>query len=336
MKAVFFEKLGGADVLQYGEFPQPKAQSGETLVRVKACGVNHLDIWLRHRTNTPLPHIPGSDVAGVVEKINGQGEFHVGDEVVINPAIPCGRCARCQKGQPCELVRIFGAATHGGYAEYVVVPITQLHPKPKNLSFTEAAAFPLTFLTAWHMLVSRAQLVRGESVFIWGASGGLGMAAIQIAQHLGGRIIAAAKSQDMAKKIRKHGVDDVIVYTEEDVVGRVNSLTSGYGVDVVFESIGQKTWNQSLAMLRPYGRAVIAGTTSGNEATMDLSDLYVRQLSIFGARMGTKSEFEDVLKLVGERKLQPKVDSVFSLSDTAKAQERMEKGEHVGKIVLEI
>lgn len=336
MKAVFFERLGGLEVLKHGDFPKPKPQPGEALVRVKACGVNHLDIWLRRRQNIELPHIPGSDVSGVVEEVHGQSSFRAGDEIVINPAIPCGQCARCQKGEPCELVRIFGAATHGGYAEYVTVPLEQLYAKPRHLTFTEAAAFPLTFLTAWHMLSGRAALQSGETVFVWGASGSLGSAAVQIARYLGARIIAAARTKQLAKTIRRWGADEVVVYREEDAVERVKQLTDGIGVDVVFESVGAKTWNQSLAILRPYGRVVIAGTTSGGETTLDLNDLYARQLAILGSRSGTKHEFEAVLELMSAGKLKPAVDSIFPLPDAAKAQERMEKGEHVGKIVLEV
>ncbi len=336
MKAIFFDKLGGPDVLKYGDFPKPAPRQGEALIRVKACGLNHLDIWLRQRQDIELPHIPGSDVAGVVERINGQSTFRVGDEVVINPAIPCGMCPRCKKGEACEKVKIFGAVMHGGYSEYVTAPITQLYTKPKNLSFVEAAAFPLTFLTAWHMLIGRAGLKKGETVFIWGASGSLGSAAVQIAKYLGVRVIAAARSKENAAKIQKMKADQTVVYREEDVVERVKQLTDGNGVDVVFESVGRKTWSQSLALLRPYGRLVIAGATSGDEATMDLSDFYVRQLSIFGARMGTKDEFETMLEPVNAGKLSPLVDSVFPLKDAVRAQERMVKGEHVGKIVLEI
>lgn len=338
MKAVFFEEFGGVDVLQYGEFPDPKPQAGEALVRVKACGVNHLDIWSRdrYRKTTTLPHIPGSDVAGVVEEIRGDSSFHVGDEVVINPAIPCGQCPRCKKGEACEQIKTFGSATQGGYAEFVTVLITQLYQKPKNLSFIEAAAFPVTFLTTWHMLVGRAVLQKGETVFVWGASGSLGSAAVQIAKHLGARIIAAARSEDVAQKIADVGADNVVVYTKNNVVEEVKRLTNGRGVDVVFESVGEKTWQSSIAMLHPYGRLVIAGTTSGASAEIDLSDLYVRQLSIFGSRSGTKEEFEKVLMLVDQGKLKPAIDKVFTLPEAASAQERMEKGEHVGKIVLEV
>lgn len=340
MKAVFFKKPGNLKVLQYGDFPTSKLAEGEALVRVRAAGLNRLDIWLREDKENvrsiPMPHIPGSDVAGIIEETNGTSSLKVGQEVVLNPAIPCGVCPRCKNNEPCELVKIFGVKNQGGYAEYVTAPITQLYAKPKNISFIEAAAFPLTFLTAWHMLVGRADLQEGETVFIWGASGGLGSSAIQVAKFLGATVIAAAKSAREAKRIREIGADETVIYATENAEKAVKNLTDGLGVEVVFESVGEKTWNTSLAILRPFGRVVIAGTTSGDFATQDLSDIYVRQLSIFGARMGTKEEFEKVLKLVADGKLKPIIDKVFPLKDAAKAQQRMAEGAHIGKIVLEV
>ena len=340
MKAIFFEKPGGREVLTYGEFPTPKPQNGEALVRVQACGLNRLDIWLRedkdNARNIPMPHIPGSDVAGIVEEINGEGSLEIRQEVILNPAIPCGTCPRCQNRESCELVKIFGVKSQGGYAEYITAPISQLYPKPSNISFAEAAAFPLTFLTAWHMLVGRAHLQPGETVFVWGASGGLGSSAIQVARYLGAKIIAAAKSEDDAGRIRGIGADETVVYTKEKVEDAVKHLTNGLGVDVVFESVGEKTWSTTLAMLRPFGRVVIAGTTSGDTGTQDLSDMYVRQLTILGARMGTKEEFEKVFGIVAAGKMKPIIDTTFPFQDAAEAQRRMEEGRHFGKIVLEI
>lgn len=337
MKAIFFEKTGGVEVLRYGEMPTPTPKTGEALIRVRACAINNLDLQQRQgKIEGPMPHISGSDVAGVVEKINGESSLHVGDEVVINPAIPCGVCPPCKKGLACELVTIFGYKTHGGYAEYVAVPISQLYPKPKNLTFPEAAAFPLTFLTAYHMLVGRANLQKGEVIFIWGASGGLGSAGMQIAKYLDAKIIAAAKSEEDAKRLIENGANETVIYTKEDVESSVKKLTNDRGVDVVFESVGAKTWNTSLMMLHPYGRVVIAGTTSGDMGTQDLSEVYYRQLTILGARMGTKAEFEKVVELFTEGKLRPIVDKVFALKDAAEAQGRMAEGKHLGKIVLEI
>src|SRR3990167_2423900 len=337
MKAVFIEKQGGLDVLKYGDLPKSKPKPGDALIKVKAAALNHLDLHLRNaRLNIPLPHVSGSDVAGVIEEINGSSNLKVGQAVVINPAIPCGACARYKKDLSCEIVKIFGYNTPGGFAEYVTVPISQVYPKPKNISFVEAAAFPLTFLTAWHMLVGRANLRKGETVFVWGASGGLGSSAIQVAKYLGAKVIAAAKSEKDAKQIREIGADEIVIYTKGNVESAVKNLTNGLGVDAVFESVGEKTWNTTLAILRPFGRVVIAGTTSGDIGTQDLSDIYVRQLSIFGARMGTKEEFEKVLEIVAAGKLKPIIDKTFSLKDAAEVQGRMVEGKHFGKIVLEI
>src|SRR3989344_5491559 len=340
MKAVFFKKPGGSEVLQYGELPTPKPQKGEALMRVKAAGLKRPSILVREgkkkARNIPLPHISGSDAAGIVEEINGESSLKVGQEVVLNPAISCGACPRCKNGEACELVKIFGVKNQGSYAEYITAPISQFYPKPKNISFVEAAAFPLTFLTAWHMLVGRANLRKGETVFVWGASGGLGSSAIQVAKYLGAKVIAAAKSESDAQKIKEIGADEVVIYTKGNVEDEVKKMTGGLGVDVFFESVGEKNWNTTLSMLRPYGRVVIAGTTSGDKGTQDLSDIYVRQLSIFGARMGTKEEFEKVLELVSAGKLKPIIDKTFPLKDAAEAQGRMVEGKHLGKIVLEI
>ncbi len=339
MKAVFFEKPGGREVLKYGDIPKPEPREGEALIRVKACALNRLDIWLRedkdNARNIQMPHISGSDISGIIEKVNGKSSLKAGQEVVLNPSIPCGSCARCRESKSCELVKIFGVKNQGGYAEYAVAPIAQLYPKPKNLSFVEAAAFPLTFLTAWNMLVTKAKLQKGETVFIWGSSGGLGTAAIQIAKYIGAKIIAAAKSEDIAEELSRIGADETVIYTKQNVAQKVKEFTDKQGVDVVFESVGAKTWNTSLEILKNFGRIVIAGTTSGDIGTQDLSDIYVRQLSIFGARMGTKEDFEKVLGLVEKGKLRPIIDKVFPLKDAAEAQRRMVEGRHIGKIVLE-
>src|SRR3989344_4801231 len=289
MKAVYFEKFGGPEVLKYGEIPTPKPKKGEALIKVKACALNHVDVHVRRGLiKIPLPHIPGCDVSGTVQKIKGKSKFLVGDEVIINPSIPCGECRQCKKGKNCEIVTIFGYGTQGGYAEYVTAPLEQLYQKPKNLSFVEAAAFPLTFLTAWRMLKTRANIQKGETIFIWGASGGLGAAAVQIAKYLGVYVIVATKS------------------------------------------------SFSESMLKPHGRVVISGTTSGAVASQDLSDVYYYQQTILGSRMGYKDEFEEILKLVNQGKLKPVIDKIFPLKDVAKAQQRMESRKHFGKIVLEI
>lgn len=334
MKALF---LNTSRRLEFGDMSMPKPKKGEALIKIKACALNHLDLHLaKGILDIPLPHIPGSDVAGIVEKVNGKSKLAVGQEVVVNPAIPCGKCPRCKKGLSCEIVIIFGYKTPGGYAEYVTTPIEQVYPKPKKLSWSEAAAFPLTFLTAYHMLIGRAQLQKGETVFIWGATGGLGSAAVQIAHYLKATVIAAVRSQQDAKTVKTMGANHIVNYAKQNVEKIVSKITKNEKVDVVFESVGVKTWNTSLAILRPHGRVVIAGTTSGPVASQDLSDIYYYQHTILGSRMGTKEEFEQMLKLVNEGYLKPTVDMTFPLKDAKKALKRLEESKHVGKIVLEV
>ncbi|HLB60339.1 MAG TPA: zinc-binding dehydrogenase [Patescibacteria group bacterium] len=334
MKAIY---LNSARHVIYGDATTPKPKKGEALIKVKACALNHVDLHLAKGVlDIPLPHIPGSDVAGIIVKINGKSTLKAGQDVVVNPAIPCGKCPRCRKGLSCEIVIIFGYKTPGGYAEYVTAPIEQLYPKPRNLSWAEAAAFPLTFLTAYHMLFCRAKLQKGEMIFIWGASGGLGSAAIQIARYLGAKIIAAARSDSDAQKIRSMGAHYVVNYTKHDVEKVVNKLTNNEKVDVVFESVGVKTWSTTLAILRPHGRVVIAGTTSGAVASQDLSDVYYYQHTILGSRMGTKEEFEQVLQLVNAGKLKPTIDRVFPLKEAKNALARLEESKQIGKIILEV
>src|SRR5258708_35960433 len=193
----------------YQDVPNPIPKAGEILIHVKACGINHLDLHVaRGRMKISFPHIPGSDVSGVIEEINGKSNLQVGQEVIINPAIPCKACSRCKRGLSCGKVLIFGYKTQGGYSEYVTAPIEQIYLKPKNLSFIEAASFPLTFLTAWHMLIERANLQPKERVFIWGATGGLGSAGVQIAKYLGAEVIVSARTQEGAKKIQELGVNN--------------------------------------------------------------------------------------------------------------------------------
>ncbi|MBS3116304.1 zinc-binding dehydrogenase [Candidatus Woesearchaeota archaeon] len=204
------------------------------------------------------------------------------------------------------------------------------------MSFVEAAAFPLTFLTAWHALHTRASLEKDETVFVLGASGNLGPAVIQISKYFGAKVIAAVRSEEVGKMVKSWGADEIVLYPKENVSERVKELTNGKGVDVVFESVGEKSFSHSIAMLKPYGRIVVVGATSGEKVSFNLSEFYPKQLAIIGSRMGTKEEFEKVLELVNAGKLKPFVDKVFPLSEAAEAQRRIEEGKHIGKIVLEV
>lgn len=337
MKAISLATQSGVDSIKYCEVPTPELRPGEALIRVKAAALNRLDVGvINGKWKVPLPHIGGSDVVGLIEELRGPSNLKVGQSVVVNPSIPCSVCDKCKEGLACETVKIFGYNTPGGFAEFVTVPIAQLYPKPENLSYVEAAAFPLTFLTAFHMLVTRALVRPGEIVFIWGASGGLGSAAVQIAHHLGAKVIAAASDERKADKIQALGADHVVIYSEGNVVEQVKNLNHDKLVDVVFESVGAGTWPTTLSLLRPGGRVVIAGTTSGDAVSLDLSDLYRNQISVIGARMGTAKEFEEVLKLVADTGLKPVIDKVHPLKDFVAAEQWLDKGKQMGKIVLEI
>lgn len=334
MKAV---TIKSPDKLVYQTVSTPQTKNGEMLIQVKAVGVNRLDLWMtKGETNISLPHIPGEDISGIISEIKGASDLKVGQEVIINPAIPCNTCSRCRRGLPCGDVSIFGYKTQGGFAEYVTVPIEQVYPKPSNLSFIEAASFPLTFLTAWHMLVGRAKIQKGERVFIWGASGGLGSAGVQIAKYLGAKVIAAASSHEDAKKIKKLGADYVVNYKKENVTKKIQQLTKGENIDVVFENVGQKTWDISVSLLAPYGRLVTAGATTGVDVKLNIQNLYRNQFTFLGALMGTPEEFEQVYELVRKGKLKPTVDKTFPLAQATDALKIMEESSQVGKIVLTV
>jgi NADPH:quinone reductase-like Zn-dependent oxidoreductase len=334
MKAIVLTK---AKQFKLETVPDPQPTEGEALIKVKACALNRLELWAQaHLDAADLPHVYGSDVTGTIEKVVGRSDFKPGDEVIVNPSIPCGTCPSCLAEKPCDHVHIFGFNNPGGLAEFVTAPINQLYPKPKNLSWNEATAFPLTFLTAYHMLVTRAQLIKGETVFIWGVTGGLGLAALQIAKYLGAHILTATKNDQLAKSIHQLGASQVFNYTTGDLVQNVLKETKGQGVEVVFESVGEPTWKQSIGMLRPHGRVVIAGTTGGDLATQDLSDVYYHQLTILGSRMGYRVEFEQVYRLVSKSRLKPVIDSTVPLSAVPQAYQRMANHSHLGKIVVEL
>ena len=340
MKAVIFRRHGGPDVLEYAEVPEPAVGNDQALVRVKACALNHLDIWIRQGIpayQIALPHISGCDVAGVVERVGkGVTGIRVGDPVVLSPGTSCGRCPWCRDGNEtlCVSYGIRGAATDGGYAELTIARASDIIPLPPGLSFEEAAAFPLVFLTAWHMLVARAGVKAGETVLVHAAGSGVGHAAVQIAKHLGATVVATVGSEQKVAKATALGADDVINYQRASFEERVKTFTHGRGVDVVLEHIGPQTWEGSLRVLAKGGRLVICGATSGPTAPLDLRYVFSRQLAILGSMMGTRAELQQVTQLIGERKLKPSVDTVFPLREARAAQERMASRDVFGKLVL--
>jgi NADPH:quinone reductase-like Zn-dependent oxidoreductase len=341
MKAITFHEHGGPDVLRVEEVADPVIATGEALVRVRACALNHLDLWQRsglRRVVIPMPHISGSDVAGVVVENTVSG-IAAGARVMLQPGISCGRCGACLSGRDneCPQYEVLGYRNHpGGYAQLVKVPAQNLVPIPDHISFVDAAAFPLTFVTAWHMLVTRAQLQRGEDVLVLAAGSGVGQAAIQIAGLLGGRVIATAGTDAKLDQARALGASEVINHHTQDIAEEIKRLTDRRGVDVVFEHVGRATWAKSVRSLARGGRLVTCGATTGGDAAVDLLALFSKQLSILGSYMGTKSELLRAAEFFFSGQLKPIVDRTYPLEEAAAAQQRLEQSGQFGKIVLEV
>jgi len=342
MKAILFDHHGGPEVLRYTDVPELEPRSGEVITHVHACGLNHLDLWVRGGlpgVPIPLPHIPGSDVAGVIEKVGPNVTTVKRDQkVLLAPGVTCGKCPACQAGRDnyCPQFTNLGYMVDGGCAQYVRCPEVNCFPYPETLSFEEAAAVPLVFQTAWHMLLTRAQLQPAETVLILGAGSGVGSAAVQIAKFFGCRVIATAGNDAKLAKAKELGADDLVNHHAQKIKDEVRRLTAKRGVDVVFEHVGSSTWDDSVASLTRGGRLVTCGATTGFDAKIDLRFLFSRQLSILGSYMGNKSEFATVLKLVAAGKLKPVLDRTFPLAECRLAHEYLESGSQFGKVVLQI
>ena len=338
MKAVRFHESGGPKVLKYEDAPKPEIGPSDVLVRVRACALNRLDIWLRSGAyKAHLPHILGSefsgDVAEVGEDVRGA---RVGDKVLIYPGLTDGTCQYCLAGEEsiCEKFGIIGSATDGGYAEFAKVPAENVFAIPTGITYDQAAAIAVVFLTAWHMLVTRAELQAGERVLIHAVGSGIGSAAVQIAKLAGAEVFGTAGSDDKLAKAKELGADHLINYAEKDFAAEVSKLTGGEGVHVVFEHTGAKTFPGSLASLTKNGRLVTCGATTGTEATLDIRQLYSRQLRVIGAMLGTRRELAEILRLVGEGKLRPVIDRAMPLSEASRAHELLTDRAQFGKIVL--
>jgi NADPH:quinone reductase-like Zn-dependent oxidoreductase len=340
MKSIRFHEHGGPEVLRYEDAPEPVVQPGEVLVRVRACALNHLDLWERRgleRVKFPLPHISGSDVAGEIV-VAPDGWLAPGTRVMLQPGLSCGRCRACLSGADnfCPSYDVLGYMHDGGYAELVKVPAPNVVPIPADVPFVRAAAFPLTFLTAWHMLIGRARLRPGEEVLVLAAGSGVGQAAIQVARLHQARVIATAGTDEKLEAARRLGADEVINHRAERIADRVRALTGRRGVDVVIEHVGQATWDDSVRSLARGGRLVTCGATTGPAGPIDLRHLFARQLTLMGSFMGSKGELLDALPFFLSGRLEPRVDSTFPLAAAADAQRRLERREHFGKIVLEV
>lgn len=342
MKALLFERHGGPEVLKYSDTPKPTPGHNEVLVRVHACALNHLDLWVRRGfpgIKFPLPHVPGSDIAGEIAEIGaGVTTVEAGQKVVLAPGVSCGKCPACVAGldNRCRQFSNLGYFWDGGCAEFVKAPEVNCLPYPENLKWEEAASVPLVFQTAWHMLMSRAQLVPGEDVLVLGAGSGVGTAAIQIAKFFGANVITTAGTDEKLAKAKQLGADHTINHRTQKIHEEVRRITGKRGVDVVIEHVGTATWDRSVASLAPSGRLVTCGATTGYDAKIDLRFLFARQLSLLGSYMGTKSELHTVMKLVAAGHLKPIVDRVFALSGGAAAHAYLEAGSQFGKVVLRV
>jgi NADPH:quinone reductase-like Zn-dependent oxidoreductase len=317
VKAIRIHEDGGPEVLRYEDAPDPVAGAGQVLIELRAASLNHLDLWVRKGLpSVPKPRILGADGAGI--------RADTGERVVINPGLEHGR-----------VITVVGEHMDGTHAELIALPEANVHPIPDSLSFEEAAAFPLVFETAWRMLVTKADLQPDEWVLIWGIGGGVATASLAIVKVLGAHAIVTSSSDDKLARARELGADATVNHATEDVAARVKELTDG-GVHVVVETVGADTWQKSLAACRPAGRVCVCGATAGANPPANLHRIWWKQLTVYGSTMGTSADFAAVFDLVKSGQIKPVVDTVFPLSETRAAHERLEAGEQLGKIVLRI
>jgi NADPH:quinone reductase-like Zn-dependent oxidoreductase len=344
MKAVYFERHGGPEVLRFGEVPDPVLGPGEVLLRIRHAALNFNDIWARRglpRVALPLPHVSGTDAAGVVVAVApGVTSVAVGAEVLTYPVNACRTCDACLAGQEvfCRAMRIWGFQTgpyDGSYAQYAKLQEQQVAPKPARLSWAEAAATSTSLLSVWRMLVTRAKVLPGETVLVWGASGGTGSFALQLLRVLGARAVAVTSSDAKAEFCEAMGAAHVIVTPRMDVLREVRALTGGRGVDVVFDHLGETVWTTSVKSLRWGGRLVICGATEGFEPKIDLRYLWNKQLSFLGSHIGTHREWIECLKLVEQGRIRPPVSEVFPLRELGAAQAAMEERRLTGKLAVD-
>jgi NADPH:quinone reductase-like Zn-dependent oxidoreductase len=341
MKAAQIHDYGGPEVLRIEDVPEPSARANEVLVRVRACSLNHLDVWVRKAMpKAPsLPWVLGSDASGeVVTAGELCTRIRPGERVLLSPGLSCRQCVRCLEGRDneCRGYGLLGGRYPGVNRELINIPEYAVIPIPDDLSFEDAAATPLVFLTAWHMLIGRAALQPGEDVLVLGASSGVGHAAVQIAKLFQCRVIATAGNEAKLGRARELGADHVIDHYQQDISAEVKRVTGKRGVDVVFEHPGAATWDHSVASLAASGRLVTCGATTGSETRFDLRNLYLKQQSFLGSFMGRLAELHHVLRFIFRKQLKPVVDRVYPLAEIAEAHRRLEAREQFGKIVLTV
>jgi NADPH:quinone reductase-like Zn-dependent oxidoreductase len=338
MKAIRFHEFGGPEVLKYEDVPDPKPRKDQVLVRVKACALNHLDLFIRKGLpGVKLPHINGSDVSGDIAAVGEYiSDLRPGQRVLLAPMTYCGVCQACTEGQQnfCPQFSVLGYLNDGGNCEYVASSRVNVLPIPDDLTYDEAAAVPLVSVTAWHMLVSRCGIKPGDTVLVLGGGSGIGSIAIQVCKLFGAICIATAGDENKLEQCRELGADYVINHYQQKISDEVKKITSKAMCDIVFEHVGKATWTESMKSLKPGGKIVTCGATTGPEASFDIRFLFARQLSFLGSFMGTMGDFHQVMKHIFSGKIKPVVDRSFPLRDAASAHERVEKSEMFGKVIL--
>jgi NADPH:quinone reductase-like Zn-dependent oxidoreductase len=341
MKAVVVYEHGGVDKLKYEEIGDPEVRANDVLVQVKACAMNHLDIWVRKglpHLKIKYPHVLGSDVSGIVASVGKDVRgIETGTHVLVSPGITCGRCAHCLSGRDnlCRDYAILGENCPGGCSEYISVPKENILPMPKNVSFEEGASIPLVFLTAWHMLVTRAEIKPGELVLVQAAGSGVGSAAIQIAKLFGATVITTAGTDEKVEKAKKLlGADYGINYDTQDFLQEVRKITQKRGVDIIIDHTGMVNWEKNILALTMGGRMVVCGSTSGYEGKTDIRQVFFKRLSILGSTMGSKGDLFEVIKHVESEKLKPVVYKILPMSQVQEGHRLMESRDIFGKIVL--
>ena len=342
MKAAVFYQCGDASQIQIADVPEPNLNSGQVLLRVYASAFNHVELWALHGPADDSYHFPvwtGSDIAGVIERLaEDVSGWSVGEAVVVNPSLSCGKCPRCLEGEvsQCDDYDILGVAGHGGNAEFATASADKLMRIPSGFDFITAAAGPLAYQTAWRALVKRARLQKGENVLVLGASGGVAVAAIQISKMLGANVFAITSSEEKMEKVLLAGADFAVNRKSSNPFQEIRRLTNGSGMDLVVENVGALTWGESQKVLRKGGRIVTYGRTTGREATTNLSILFWNEQTHIGSTMGSLDDFREVMELIFNGAIKPVIDSVYPLENAAEAYARYERGEQFGKIVLKV